>query len=92
MLALTLDLPVPPLSLLGIPVVGMFVAAALAAIFGHSPAALTVSTANLLAFLLAAFLEHGLVISAAAMFGGSEPIAGNPDEVRAHYSSTNRSK
>jgi hypothetical protein len=47
------------MSLLGMLVVGMFVAAALAAIFGHSPAALTVSTADLLAFLLA---------SAAAMF------------------------
>jgi hypothetical protein len=54
------------MSLLGMLVVGMFVAAALAAIFGHSPAALTVSTADLLAFLLAAVLEHGS--SAAAMF------------------------
>jgi hypothetical protein len=58
--------PWPPMSLLGMLVVGMFVAAALAAIFGHSPAALTVSTADLLAFLLAAVLEHGS--SAAAMF------------------------
>jgi cellulose synthase/poly-beta-1,6-N-acetylglucosamine synthase-like glycosyltransferase len=56
MLALTLDLAVPPLSLLGMPVVGMFVAAALATLFGVSSAALAVSTATLLAFVLAAFL------------------------------------
>jgi cellulose synthase/poly-beta-1,6-N-acetylglucosamine synthase-like glycosyltransferase len=56
LLALTLDLAVPPLSLLAILVIGMFVAAAVAALFGFSSAALIVSTASLLAFVLAAFL------------------------------------
>jgi cellulose synthase/poly-beta-1,6-N-acetylglucosamine synthase-like glycosyltransferase len=56
LLALTLDLAVPPLSLLAMLVLGMFVAAALAAFFDFSSAALVVSAASLLAFVLAAFL------------------------------------
>jgi cellulose synthase/poly-beta-1,6-N-acetylglucosamine synthase-like glycosyltransferase len=56
LLALTFDLAVPPLSLLTMLVVGMFVAAALAALFGFSSAALLISTASLLAFLLTAFV------------------------------------
>jgi hypothetical protein len=54
LLALTLDLAVPPLSLFGLLVTVMYVFAGLAAFFGLSTAALT--AANLLAFLLAVFL------------------------------------
>jgi cellulose synthase/poly-beta-1,6-N-acetylglucosamine synthase-like glycosyltransferase len=56
LLALTLDLAVPPLSLLAMLVVGMFIAAAMAALLGLSTVALVVSAASLLAFLCAAFL------------------------------------
>jgi cellulose synthase/poly-beta-1,6-N-acetylglucosamine synthase-like glycosyltransferase len=56
LLALTLDLAVPPLSLLGMLVAAMFIAALFATLFRFSSAALVVSTANLLVFLLAAFL------------------------------------
>jgi cellulose synthase/poly-beta-1,6-N-acetylglucosamine synthase-like glycosyltransferase len=56
LLALTLDLAVPPLTLLAILVIGMFVATVLFALLGFSFWALTVSTASLLAFVLAAFL------------------------------------
>jgi cellulose synthase/poly-beta-1,6-N-acetylglucosamine synthase-like glycosyltransferase len=56
LLALTLDLAVPPLSLLATLLAGMFVVAALAAIFGFSSAALLISATSLLGFLLTAFL------------------------------------
>jgi cellulose synthase/poly-beta-1,6-N-acetylglucosamine synthase-like glycosyltransferase len=56
LLALTLDLAVPPLSLLGLLVVGMSMVAGLAAFFGVSSAALIISVASLLVFLFAAFL------------------------------------
>jgi cellulose synthase/poly-beta-1,6-N-acetylglucosamine synthase-like glycosyltransferase len=56
LLALTLDLAVPPLSLLGILAVGMFVVTGLAALFGISPAALVISAVGVVAFFLAAFL------------------------------------
>jgi cellulose synthase/poly-beta-1,6-N-acetylglucosamine synthase-like glycosyltransferase len=56
LLSLVLDLAVPPLSPLAMLVVGVFFAAALAALFGFSAAALLISTASLLAFLLAVFL------------------------------------
>ena len=56
LLALTLDMAVPPLSLLGMLVVGMFAVAGAAGLFGLSSAALTISTASVLAFMLAAFL------------------------------------
>jgi hypothetical protein len=56
LLALTLDLAVPPLSLLAILVIGMFAVAALYAILGFSSLALTLSAATLVAFVLAAFL------------------------------------
>jgi cellulose synthase/poly-beta-1,6-N-acetylglucosamine synthase-like glycosyltransferase len=55
-LALTLDLAVPPLSLLGILIASVFAATALAGFFGFAYAALTVSTATLLAFMGAIFL------------------------------------
>jgi cellulose synthase/poly-beta-1,6-N-acetylglucosamine synthase-like glycosyltransferase len=56
LLALTLDLAVPPLSLLALLVIGMFVIASLFALFGFSSSAMTVSTATVLAFLVAAGL------------------------------------
>jgi cellulose synthase/poly-beta-1,6-N-acetylglucosamine synthase-like glycosyltransferase len=56
LLALTLDLVVPPLSLLGILVAGVFTATLVAVFFGLSPTALTISTATLLAFIFAVFL------------------------------------
>jgi cellulose synthase/poly-beta-1,6-N-acetylglucosamine synthase-like glycosyltransferase len=55
LLALTLDLAVPPLSLLGILVLGVFGVSGLASFFGCSFAALAISTASLLVFMLAAF-------------------------------------
>jgi cellulose synthase/poly-beta-1,6-N-acetylglucosamine synthase-like glycosyltransferase len=57
LLALTLDLAVPPLSLLAILLIGMFVVAGLAVALGSSSAALTVSTASLLTFMVATFLS-----------------------------------
>jgi cellulose synthase/poly-beta-1,6-N-acetylglucosamine synthase-like glycosyltransferase len=57
LLGLTLDLGVPPLSLLALLLVGMFAVAGLAVALGFSSAALTVSIANLLAFVVAAFLS-----------------------------------
>ena len=57
LLALTLDLAVPPLSLLAMLLIGMFAVAGLAVALGFSSAALTVSTASLLAFMVAAFLS-----------------------------------
>jgi cellulose synthase/poly-beta-1,6-N-acetylglucosamine synthase-like glycosyltransferase len=55
LLALTLDLAVPPLSLLGMLLIGMLGVAVLTAIVGSSSLALTITAANLLAFLLATF-------------------------------------
>jgi cellulose synthase/poly-beta-1,6-N-acetylglucosamine synthase-like glycosyltransferase len=62
LLALTLDLLVPPLSLLAILVIGIVAMAALWAFFGFSSSALTMSAACLATFVLAAFLawlNHG---------------------------------
>ena len=62
LLALALDLAVPPLSLLALLIVGMVVLASLAAVLGLSSAALMVSTASLVAFALAvlvAWLSYG---------------------------------
>ncbi len=56
LLALALDLAVPPLSLLGMLVIGMFLLSTLAALFRFSSAAMVVSAVNLLALLLSAFL------------------------------------
>jgi cellulose synthase/poly-beta-1,6-N-acetylglucosamine synthase-like glycosyltransferase len=56
LLVLALDLSVPPLSLLGILVAGMFVLASLAWVLGFSGAALMIATGNLLAFTLAIWL------------------------------------
>jgi cellulose synthase/poly-beta-1,6-N-acetylglucosamine synthase-like glycosyltransferase len=54
--ALTLDLVVPPLTLLAILSAGVLVVSASAALLGLSPAALAISTVSLLAFTTAAFL------------------------------------
>lgn len=56
LLAIALDLAVPPLSLLGMLVLGIFGFSLLYAVSGHSTAALAVSTAGLLAFMIAALL------------------------------------
>lgn len=53
---LTLDLMVPPLSLLGTLLIAIYVLASSAALLGWSSAAMAVSGANLLAYMLAAFL------------------------------------
>ena len=55
LLALTLDLAVPPLSLLAIFVAGMFSITGLAAVFGFSSIALAISAVNGLAFLFVVF-------------------------------------
>jgi glycosyltransferase involved in cell wall biosynthesis len=54
--ALTLDLLVPPLSLLGLLIVGIFILASLAALFGLSSVAVVIATANLLVFTFAVLL------------------------------------
>ena len=56
LLALTLDLAVPPLSLLAMLVIGIVCITAICALFGCSLSALIVSGAALTAFVLAAFL------------------------------------
>jgi cellulose synthase/poly-beta-1,6-N-acetylglucosamine synthase-like glycosyltransferase len=56
LLAITLDLAVPPLSLLGMLVLGTFVLALLEARFGTSFGALAISSASLLAFTIATVL------------------------------------
>jgi cellulose synthase/poly-beta-1,6-N-acetylglucosamine synthase-like glycosyltransferase len=56
LLAITLDLAIPPLSLLGMLVLGIFGFSLLCAISGYSIAALAISAASLLAFAIATFL------------------------------------
>jgi cellulose synthase/poly-beta-1,6-N-acetylglucosamine synthase-like glycosyltransferase len=56
LLALTLDLAVPPLSLLAALVIGTFAVASLYTLLGFSSAAQTLSAITLLGFLLGAFL------------------------------------
>ena len=56
LLAITLDLAVPPLSLLGMLVLGIFGFSCLYAVFSHSFAALAISTASLLALTIATLL------------------------------------
>jgi cellulose synthase/poly-beta-1,6-N-acetylglucosamine synthase-like glycosyltransferase len=53
LLAITLDLAVPPLSLLGMLVLGIFGLSLLSALAGFSAAALAISTVSLLAFMIA---------------------------------------
>jgi cellulose synthase/poly-beta-1,6-N-acetylglucosamine synthase-like glycosyltransferase len=56
LLVLTLDLMIPPLSLLGLLLLSMLSVSALTASFGFSSAALKISVLSLLAFVAAAFL------------------------------------
>jgi hypothetical protein len=59
---LALDLAVPPLSLLGFLVIGIFAISVLGAIFGASSAALVISTASLIGFIvpvLISWLKYG---------------------------------
>jgi cellulose synthase/poly-beta-1,6-N-acetylglucosamine synthase-like glycosyltransferase len=57
LLALTLDLAVPPLSLLALLVISIFAAAGLAVLIGLSSIALIISSAKLLGFVTAVFLS-----------------------------------
>lgn len=85
-LALTLDLAVPPLSLLGMLLLTMSAVAGVATLFGSSSAAFLISTANLAAFIVgvcACWLKYGLdilppqAISLAASYAlGKLPIYG----------------
>jgi cellulose synthase/poly-beta-1,6-N-acetylglucosamine synthase-like glycosyltransferase len=56
LLALTLDLAVPPLSLLALLVLGMFSVAGICGLLGSSLTALMISIVNLILFALAAFV------------------------------------
>jgi len=56
LLAIALDLAIPPLSLLGMLVLGIFGFSFLYAISGYSSAAFVISTASLLAFAITTFL------------------------------------
>jgi cellulose synthase/poly-beta-1,6-N-acetylglucosamine synthase-like glycosyltransferase len=71
LLVLTLDLAVPPLSLLGLLTAGVFVLACLASLVGLSSAAAVIAGANLLAFTLAvlfAWLKFGRDVLPARSF------------------------
>ena len=57
LLALALDLSIPPLSLLGILVVGALALSSLATLFGGSSAAMAISIANLAGFVCAVFIS-----------------------------------
>jgi N-acetylglucosaminyldiphosphoundecaprenol N-acetyl-beta-D-mannosaminyltransferase len=57
LLMLTLDMAVPPLSLLGLLVTGILAIAGLAALFGASPASLCISSAALIGLMLAVLLS-----------------------------------
>jgi cellulose synthase/poly-beta-1,6-N-acetylglucosamine synthase-like glycosyltransferase len=57
LLALTLDVSVPPLSLLGMLVVAVFVVSVLATLLGFSSIAILVSTASLMAFTIGSLLS-----------------------------------
>jgi cellulose synthase/poly-beta-1,6-N-acetylglucosamine synthase-like glycosyltransferase len=57
LMALAFDVTVPPLSLLGMLVMGMTAATGLATLFGASSAAMFVSTASLVGFIGAVFLS-----------------------------------
>lgn len=56
LLALALDLAVPPLSLLAILVTGMFMVAGVAALLGISSTAMWISSASLMGFIAAVFI------------------------------------
>jgi cellulose synthase/poly-beta-1,6-N-acetylglucosamine synthase-like glycosyltransferase len=77
LLALTLDLLVPPLSLLGILIVGMFVVTAAGALFGGPPAGLLIAAANLVFFIvsvLLAWLKFGREILPGRVFLSTGPL------------------
>jgi hypothetical protein len=77
LLALTLDLLVPPLSLLGILIVGMFVVTAAGALFGGPPASLLIAAANLVFFIfsvLLAWLKFGREILPGRVFLSTGPL------------------
>ena len=78
LLVLTLDLLVPPLSLLGLLIAMMFVLMSLAAVFGVCHAAMMIASANLLSFTLAvllAWLKFGRDILPARFLLSIGPLA-----------------
>jgi cellulose synthase/poly-beta-1,6-N-acetylglucosamine synthase-like glycosyltransferase len=77
LLVLTLDLAVPPLSLLGLLLAGIFLLTSLAALSGLSSAPLIIATANVLVFGLAivfAWLKFGRDILPAQAFLSIDPL------------------
>jgi len=77
LLALTLDLLVPPLSLLGFLTVGVFVLTSLAKLFGLASVAASIAAANLLMFTLAvllAWLKFGRNVLPARRFLSIGPL------------------
>jgi cellulose synthase/poly-beta-1,6-N-acetylglucosamine synthase-like glycosyltransferase len=77
LLVLTLDLAVPPLSLLGLLLVGIFLLTSLAALSGLSSAPLIIATANVLVFGLAivfAWLRFGRDILPVQAFLSTGPL------------------
>lgn len=77
LLILTLDLAVPPLSLLGLLIVGIFVLTCLAWFFGSSFAVVVIAAANFLVFTLAvlfAWLKFGRDILSARAFLSVGPL------------------
>jgi cellulose synthase/poly-beta-1,6-N-acetylglucosamine synthase-like glycosyltransferase len=57
LLALTVDMAVPPLTVLGFLIVGMVSVATMAIVLGQPPASLFISAATLLVFMVAIFLS-----------------------------------
>jgi cellulose synthase/poly-beta-1,6-N-acetylglucosamine synthase-like glycosyltransferase len=77
LLALTFDLLVPPLSLLGFLTVGVFVLTSLAKLFGLASVAASIAAANLLMFTLAvllAWLKFGRNVLPARRFLSIGPL------------------
>ena len=71
LLVLTLDLLVPPLSLLGLLIIGIFALTSLATLLGLPSVAMVIASANLLVFMLAilfAWLKFGRDVLPARLF------------------------
>jgi cellulose synthase/poly-beta-1,6-N-acetylglucosamine synthase-like glycosyltransferase len=77
LLALTLDLLIPPLSLLGLLVVGIFVVTSIAALFGLSAASLWIASVNIVLFaaaVLLAWAKFGHVVLPGRFFLSIGPL------------------
>jgi cellulose synthase/poly-beta-1,6-N-acetylglucosamine synthase-like glycosyltransferase len=78
LLALTLDLLVPPLSLLGFLIIAMFVLTSIAALFGISAVGLLIATINLILFVAAvllAWVKFGREVLPSHVFLSIGPLA-----------------